>query len=55
MCVTVEEQQFPVNLSCRMRLCQLLVAAVDVEAENLTETEYLGVSPKGERGSCGRG
>lgn len=55
MCVTLEEQQFPVSLSCRMRLCKFFVAAVGVEAENLAKTEYLGVSPKGERGRCGRG
>lgn len=33
MCVTLEEQQFPVGLSCRMRLCKLFVAAVDVEVK----------------------
>lgn len=55
MCVTLEEQRFPVSLSCRMRFCKLFVAAVDVEGENLAETEYLGVCPKGERERCGRG
>lgn len=55
MCVTLEEQQFPVSLSYRMRFCKLFVAAEGVEAENLAQTQYLGASPKGEREKCGRG
>lgn len=55
MCVELEQQEFPVSFTCRTRLCKSLVAAVDVEAEGLAETEYLGASPKGERGRCGRG
>lgn len=42
MCVTLEEHQFPVSLSYRMRSCKLFVAAEGVEAENLAQTGLHG-------------